>query len=93
MMNGLLGLLFSRRRPPGATPAHFDLAFTAKTTDVDEIAQALEKAKANYNGNDTEAFNKTIDDFVASLKAKHGNERIPVRDAVRLLREFQRTAF
>lgn len=62
-----------------------------KTISVEEIRQALEKAKAAYKGNDVEAFNRANDDLVASLRAQYG-EQIPVAEAVKVLQKLERAA-
>jgi hypothetical protein len=61
--------------------AHHDM------TSIEEIRQRLENAKAHYQGEDPEGFNKAMDNFVASLRARYG-EQVPVADAARLMREL-----
>jgi hypothetical protein len=89
----LLRVVFGGRRPPATSPAYFNLDFTAKTTNVEEIRQMLEKAKANYKGKDPEAFSRTIDGFVVSLRAQYGGQQIPVLDALESLRKLERATF
>ena len=90
-----LRLLSLRGRPPAQAPApvYLDLAFGAKTTNVEELRQMLEKAKANYKGKDPEAFGRAVDGFVVSLGAQYGGGQIPVVDAVKCLRKLERAAF
>ena len=57
------------------------------TTSIEEIRQRLEKAKAQYRGEDREAFARAIDSLVESLRAQYG-EQVPVADAAKRLREL-----
>lgn len=63
--------------------AHHDM-----TISIEEIRQRLENAKTHYQGKDPEGFNKAMDNFVASLRARYG-EQVPVVDAARLMRELR----
>jgi hypothetical protein len=75
-------LLFLRRRPEASAPAR------GRTIGVEQIRQRLAIAKAHSQAVDPAAFDKAIDTFVASLRAKYGEE-VPLVEAARLLRDFQ----
>lgn len=53
-----------------------------KTVSVEHLRQTLEKAKGNYHGPDPEAFSRSADELVSSLKARYG-ERAPIPEALR----------
>jgi hypothetical protein len=61
-----------------------------KTTAIENVRQALEQAKADYQGQDREGFHRAMDEFVASLRAQYG-EQMPVADAMRRLEQLSRS--
>jgi hypothetical protein len=75
--------------PPQAAPA-LGTSDDGKTATVEHIRLVLEQAKAEYHGPDPEGFNRSMDQFVESLRMQYG-ERIPIRDAVRRLEQLART--
>src|SRR5580700_10981232 len=70
-------VLYFRLRPVASAKAH--------TVNIEEIRRRLENAKALYQGQDPEEFDKAIDTFVAALKAQYG-EDVPVVDAFKRIR-------
>jgi hypothetical protein len=60
---------------------------TTRAISIEEIRQRLENAKTHYDGRDLEAFDKAIDDSVAALSARFG-EQVPAVEAIKFLREF-----
>ena len=52
---------------------------------IEEIRQKLEDSRALYPGADPQAFDRTVDNLVASLRAQYG-EDIPVVEVVKVLR-------
>ena len=52
---------------------------------IEEIRQKLEDSRALYPGTDPQAFDRTVDNFVASLRAQYG-EDVPVVEVVKRLR-------
>ena len=58
------------------------------TIDVAQLRAKMEKAKAQYLGDDRAAFNRGIDQFVMSLEAKYGTA-IPVAEASELADQLE----
>jgi hypothetical protein len=58
------------------------------TIDVAQLRARMEKAKAQYQGDDRAAFNRGIDQFVISLEAKYGTA-IPVAEASELADQLE----
>jgi hypothetical protein len=58
------------------------------TIDVAQLRAKMEKAKAEYQGDDRPAFNRAIDQFVMSLEAKYGTA-IPVAEASELADQLE----
>jgi hypothetical protein len=59
-----------------------------KTIAVEALRMRMEKAKAEYKGNDSEAFVVRLDDLLAGLAERYG-EHIPVDQAYRIMKDLE----
>jgi hypothetical protein len=60
-----------------------------KSIPLEDIRKNLEKAKAEYKGNDHDVFNRKMDEFIETLRTQYGDQ-IPVAAAFKLLQKIER---